>query len=119
MVPFTAAEVKEGDDSTPGVQDRGVRDYRITVKMIERFGYMVGCPKCDAMRDQDPFTESKRHDEKCRNRLTEEMKNDDEFRVTVERAGQRSDANVKKSEEREKGNIIKEHFYSYSGNEWR
>ena len=52
------------------------RNLRITEEHLLRFNYTKGCPKCEAIKRGDPHKDV-RHSTACRQRLEEEMKQDD------------------------------------------
>ena len=73
------AKVKKPLDEkipVPEVQqprDRKRRNFRISKKVLEKYGYAAGCPGCEAMMDG---TKAKEHLRECRDRIENAMEED-------------------------------------------
>ena len=67
-------------------QEGFTRNFRITDKLIEKFGYTAGCRGCEAKIEG---TSREPHSATCRQRLEEEMMSDDMEKQAIERRDQR------------------------------
>ena len=67
-------------------QEGFTRNFRITDKLIEKFGYTPGCRGCEAKIEG---TSREAHSAQCRQRLEEEMLNDEIERQAIERRNAR------------------------------
>ena len=63
-----------------------VRDFRITVEILEKIGYTQGCAGCEARL---LGTEHRNHTAACRDRLEEQMTRDANMRETFRRRDMR------------------------------
>ena len=77
-----------GDVNEPPIPTRQ-RDFRITRKVIEKFGYSPGCIGCEAHMTGGCQRE---HSMTCRRRLEDEMVKDDSARVTITKRDLRMNA---------------------------
>ena len=85
--PYRAPDVKPvpKEDEYPSTIPRG---FRITEKEIARAGYTPGCPKCRDMHD-DVLNIASRHNARCRKRVEEFLKGDEEFEEIKRRVEER------------------------------
>ena len=64
-----------------------VRDFRITIEILEKFGYTQGCAGCEARRLK---TEHRNHTAACRDRLEGQMRADANLQETIRRRDMRA-----------------------------
>ena len=63
------------------------RRMPITYKEIEKYGYTEGCPGCEAKKRGDVARRG--HSERCRKRIEEKMKLDEEGKKKIEKTEER------------------------------
>ena len=68
-------------------RDEGLtRDFRITDKIIEKYGFTPGCPGCEAKIDG---TARAAHSQACRRRIETAMESDEVERAALHRRDER------------------------------
>ena len=82
-----APEENEGIPEAPPIPEPLTRRMPITHKEIEKYGYTEGCPGCDAKRRGEIARRG--HSEKCRKRIEEKMKEDEEGRKKIDKSDER------------------------------
>ena len=75
-------------DMTP-TPDLVPRSVRITSDVLDRYGYTEGCPRCKALRSGEGAWRTNAHNVKCRARIEEAMKKDNEMSEGLKRAEER------------------------------
>ena len=63
------------------------RNFRITKKILEKYGYAAGCPGCEAMMDG---TRAREHNRECRDRFEQAMEEDPVDRQKIRERDERA-----------------------------
>ena len=79
VVPGEEAGIPEA----PIIHEPMSRRMPITYKEVEKYGYIEGCPGCDAKKKGEIARRD--HSEKCRKRIEERMEEDEEGRKKEEK----------------------------------
>ena len=82
------------------IRSEGPRRFRITIPMLERYGYDDNCEGCRFERFG--MRANRAHTEQCRKRITECLNNDPEMKQVVDREDERMRYQIEKDEEDEK-----------------
>ena len=77
------------DATTRATKGSTITDIRVTIKDLERFGTMPGCPACEYVRMGQKIARGVPHSKECRQRIRDATEDDERLRERVARADAR------------------------------
>ena len=81
-------------DEKEEVLDYRPRRAKLTKDVVERYGFMAGCPKCRSLERGEAGNTTIGHSAKCRERLEDLMKKDPVYKERLDRAETRINENL-------------------------